>query len=134
MSLNFGWQREDIIEFLETMYCSDFTAKTISSMLINECNSLYGGEPGDDTTVCTVKVRKDVYKRQPEKVYLKKGCLPVALDELKTVMGKKKAFIVTDSFLYNNGYTQPITKKLDEMGVQHTTFYNVCLLYTSRCV
>ncbi len=58
MSLNFGWQREDIIEFLETMYCSDFTAKTISSMLINECNSLYGGEPGDDTTVCTVKVRK----------------------------------------------------------------------------
>ena len=63
--------------------------------------------------------------RAPEKVYLKKGCLPVALDELKTVMGKKKAFIVTDSFLYNNGYTQPITKKLDEMGVQHTTFYNV---------
>ena len=75
----------------------------------------------------TVAERREnmLWFRAPEKVYLKKGCLPVALDELKTVMGKKKAFIVTDSFLYNNGYTQPITKKLDEMGVQHTTFYNV---------
>ena len=45
--------------------------------------------------------------RAPQKVYFKKGCLPVALDELKNVMGKKKAFIVTDSFLYNNGYTKP---------------------------
>lgn len=63
--------------------------------------------------------------RAPEKVYIKKGCLPVALDELKTVMGKKKAFIVTDSFLYNNGYTKPITDKLDEMGITHTTFFNV---------
>ena len=63
--------------------------------------------------------------RAPEKVYIKKGCLPVALDELKTVMGKKKAFIVTDSFLYNNGYTRPITEKLDQMGITHTTFFNV---------
>lgn len=63
--------------------------------------------------------------RAPEKVYIKKGCLPVALDELKTVMGKKKAFIVTDSFLYNNGYTKAITDKLDEMGITHTTFFNV---------
>ena len=63
--------------------------------------------------------------RAPEKVYIKKGCLPVALDELKTVMGKKRAFIVTDSFLYHNGYTKPITDKLDEMGIVHTTFFNV---------
>lgn len=63
--------------------------------------------------------------RAPEKIYMKKGCLPVALSELKDVMGKKKAFIVTDSFLYNNGYTKCITDKLDEMGIQHTTFYNV---------
>lgn len=63
--------------------------------------------------------------RAPQKVYIKKGCLPVALDELKTVMGKKKAFIVTDSFLYHNGYTKPITDKLDEMGIQHTTFFDV---------
>ena len=55
--------------------------------------------------------------RAPEKVYFKKGCLPVALDELKNVMGKKRAFIVTDSFLYQNGYTKPITDKLDEMGI-----------------
>ena len=54
--------------------------------------------------------------RAPEKVYIKKGCLPVALDELGTVMHKKKAFIVTDGFLYENGYTKPIEKKLDEMG------------------
>lgn len=71
----------------------------------------------------TVAQRREnmLWFRAPQKVYMKKGCLPVALDELKHVMGKKKAFIVTDSFLYNNGYTKPITDKLDEMGIQHTT-------------
>jgi Alcohol dehydrogenase, class IV len=75
----------------------------------------------------TVAERREnmLWFRTPQKIYMKKGCLPVALDELKTVMGKKKAFIVTDSFLYNNGYTKPITDKLDEMGIVHTTFYNV---------
>ena len=63
--------------------------------------------------------------RAPEKVYIKKGCLPVALDELKNVMGKKRAFIVTDSFLYHNGYTKPIADKLDEMGIVHTAFFDV---------
>lgn len=63
--------------------------------------------------------------RAPEKVYMKKGCMPVALQELKDVMGKKRAFIVTDSFLYKNGYTKPITDKLDEMGIVHTTFADV---------
>ena len=63
--------------------------------------------------------------RAPEKVYIKKGCLPVALDELKNVMGKKRAFIVTDSFLYHNGYTKPIADKLDEMGIVHTMFFDV---------
>ncbi len=63
--------------------------------------------------------------RTPQKVYIKKGCLPVALDELKSVMGKKKAFIVTDTFLYQNGYTKAITDKLDEMGIAHTTFFDV---------
>lgn len=71
--------------------------------------------------------------RAPEKVYIKKGCLPVALDELKTVMGKKRAFIVTDSFLYNNGYTKPITDKLDEMGIVHTTFFDVAPDPTLAC-
>ncbi len=71
--------------------------------------------------------------RAPEKIYIKKGCLPVALDELKNVMGKKRAFIVTDSFLYNNGYTKPITDKLDEMGIVHTTFFNVAPDPTLAC-
>ena len=75
----------------------------------------------------TVAERREnmLWFRAPEKVYIKKGCLPVALDELKNVMGKKKAFIVTDSFLYSNGYTKPITDKLDEMGIQHTCFFDV---------
>ena len=63
--------------------------------------------------------------RAPEKVYFKKGCMPLALDELGTVMHKKKAFIVTDSFLYKNGYVAPIEKKLNELGIQHTCFYHV---------
>lgn len=71
--------------------------------------------------------------RAPEKVYIKKGCLPVALDEVGNVMQKKKAFIVTDSFLYKNGYTKPITDKLDEMGVTHTTFFNVAPDPTLAC-
>ena len=83
----------------------------------------------------TVAERREnmLWFRAPEKVYIKKGCLPVALDELKNVMGKKKAFIVTDSFLYNNGYTKPITDKLDEMGIQHTTFFDVAPDPTLGC-
>ncbi len=75
----------------------------------------------------TVAERREnmLWFRAPEKVYIKKGCLPVALDELKTVMGKKRAFIVTDQFLYENGYSKPISDKLDEMGIAHTTFFNV---------
>jgi len=75
----------------------------------------------------TVAERREnmLWFRAPEKIYIKKGCLPVALDELKTVMGKKRAFIVTDNFLYENGYTKAITQKLDEMGIQHTTFFDV---------
>lgn len=75
----------------------------------------------------TVAERREnmLWFRAPEKVYIKKGCLPVALEELKNVMGKKKAFIVTDTFLYNNSYTKVITDKLDEMGIKHTTFYDV---------
>ena len=75
----------------------------------------------------TVAERREnmLWFRAPEKVYFKKGCMPVALDELKNVMGKKRTFIVTDSFLYLNGYTKPITDKLDEMGIAYHTFYNV---------
>ena len=75
----------------------------------------------------TVAERREnmLWMRTPEKVYFKKGCLPVALDELKNVMGKKRCFIVTDSFLYKNGYTKRIEDKLDEMGIVHTCFSDV---------
>ncbi len=75
----------------------------------------------------TVAERREnmLWFRTPQKVYMKKGCLPVALDELGSIMGKKRAFIVTDSFLFKNGYTKCITNKLDEMGITHTTFFEV---------
>ena len=75
----------------------------------------------------TVAERREnmLWMRTPEKVYFKKGCTPVALDELGTIMGKKRAFIVTDSFLYKNGYTKNIEDKLDQMGIVHTCFYEV---------
>ncbi len=83
----------------------------------------------------TVAERREnmLWFRAPEKVYIKKGCLPVALDELGSVMGKKKAFIVTDSFLYQNGYTKPIEHKLAEMGIMYTTFSNVAPDPTLAC-
>ena len=83
----------------------------------------------------TVAERREnmLWFRAPRKVYMKKGCLPVALDELKNVMGKKKAFIVTDEFLYKNGYTKTITDKLDEMGIAHTTFFDVAPDPTLAC-
>ena len=75
----------------------------------------------------TVAERREnmLWFRTPEKVYFKKGCLPVALDELRWVMNRKRAFLVTDSFLYQNGYTKAITDKLDEMGIVYTVFSNV---------
>ncbi len=75
----------------------------------------------------TVAERREnmLWFRAPEKVYIKKGCLGVALDELKSVLGKKRAFIVTDQFLYTNCYTKPITDKLEEMGIVHTCFFQV---------
>ena len=75
----------------------------------------------------TVAERREnmLWMRTPEKVYFKKGCTPVALDELKNVMGKKRCFIVTDSFLYKNGFTKKIEDKLDQMGIVHTCFSDV---------
>lgn len=71
--------------------------------------------------------------RAPEKVYIKKGCLPVALDELGAVLNKKRVFIVTDTFLYENGYTKGVTNKLDELGIVHQTFFNVAPDPTLAC-
>lgn len=83
----------------------------------------------------TVAERREnmLWFRTPDKVYFKKGCMPVALDELRAVYGKKKCFIVTDTFLYKNGYTKPIEDKLDQMGIQHTCFYEVAPDPTLGC-
>ena len=83
----------------------------------------------------TVAERREnmLWFRAPEKLYIKRGCLPVALEELKNVMDKKKVFIVTDTFLFENGYTKPITDKLDELGIAHTTFSNVAPDPTLAC-
>ena len=82
----------------------------------------------------TVAERREnmLWFRAPEKVYFKKGCLPVALEELG-VIAKKKAFIVTDSFLYSNGYTDPVTNKLDEMGIKYSVFSDVAPDPTLAC-
>ena len=97
------------------------------------CGSWGGNSVSDNVgvkhllNIKTVAQRREnmLWFRAPEKIYMKKGCLPVALDELGSIMGKKRAFIVTDSFLYKNGYTKAITNKLDEMGIAHTTFFEV---------
>lgn len=83
----------------------------------------------------TVAERREnmLWFRAPEKVYMKRGCLPVALEELKNVMNKKRVFIVTDTFLYENGYTKVVTDKLDEMEIVHETFFNVAPDPTLAC-
>lgn len=83
----------------------------------------------------TVAERREnmLWFRTPEKVYIKKGCLPVALEELKNVMNKKKVFIVTDKFLFENGYTKPITNKLEELGIDYDTFSDVAPDPTLGC-
>lgn len=83
----------------------------------------------------TVAERREnmLWFRAPEKIYMKRGCLPVALEELKNVMNKKRVFIVTDTFLYKNGYTKVVTDKLDEMGIVHETFFNVAPDPTLAC-
>lgn len=105
------------------------------------CGSWGGNSVSDNVgvkhllNIKTVAERREnmLWFRAPEKVYIKKGCLPVALDELGTVMHKKKAIIVTDSFLYQNGYTKPIEKKLDEIGIMHSTYSNVAPDPTLAC-
>lgn len=75
----------------------------------------------------TVAERREnmLWFRTPEKIYIKRGCLPVALEELKTTLGKKKAFVVTDKFLYENGFSERVTKKLEEIGVSYGVFFEI---------
>ena len=109
-----------------------YNFKLVPSLTLG-CGSWGGNSVSDNVGVKhllnfkTVAFRREnmLWFRAPEKIYIKKGCLPVALEELKNEMDKKKAFIVTDSFLFNNGYTKPITEKLNELGIVHTTFFDV---------
>ena len=145
--LNTVTQREKLDTFAERMHTCRIVVNTPSShggigdiynfkftpSLTLGCGSWGGNSVSENVgvkhllNIKTVAERREnmLWFRAPEKVYIKKGCLPVALDELKTVMNKKKAFIVTDSFLYKNGYTKAITDKLDEMGITHDTFFDV---------
>lgn len=105
------------------------------------CGTWGGNSVSDNVGVKNLLNIKTVAKRRenmlwfrtPEKVYFKKGCMPVALDELGTIMHKKKAFIVTDSFLYKNGYVTAIEEKLNQMGIMHTCFYEVAPDPTLQC-
>ena len=148
--------RKDVLdEFMERMKTCRIVVNTPSShggigdiynfrltpSLTLGCGS-WGGNSIDENVgvkhllnIKTVAKRRNnmLWFRAPEKVYMKQGCLSVALDELGSVMNKKKAFIVTDSFLYANGYTAAVEKKLDEMGIMHTTFSEVAPDPTLGC-
>ena len=145
--VNVGTEKAKIDEFSERMKTCRSLINTPSSQggigdlynfkltpsLTLGCGSWGGNSVSENVgvkhliNIKTVAERREnmLWFRAPEKVYIKKGCLPVALQELKTVMNKKKVFIVTDKFLYSNGYTKAITDKLDELGIKHTTFYDV---------
>ncbi len=153
--LNVNTEQEKLKEFYSRMKTCRILVNTPSSQggigdlynfklapsLTLGCGSWGGNSVSENVgvkhliNIKTVAERREnmLWFRAPEKVYIKKGCLPVALDELKNVMGKKRAFIVTDSFLYHNGYTKPITDKLDEMGIQHTSFFDVAPDPTLAC-
>ncbi len=145
--LNAQTETEKLHEFAERMKTCRILVNTPSSQggigdlynfklapsLTLGCGSWGGNSVSDNVgvkhllNIKTVAERREnmLWFRAPEKIYMKKGCLPVALDELGTVMGKKKAFVVTDEFLYQNGFTKAITDKLDEMGISHTEFWQV---------
>lgn len=153
--LDAGTQKEKLEEFQRRMKTCRILVNTPSSQggigdlynfsltpsLTLGCGSWGGNSVSENVgvkhllNIKTVAERREnmLWFRAPEKVYMKKGCLPTALDELKNVMGKKRAFIVTDSFLYHNGNTRPITDKLDELGIAHTCFFDVAPDPTLAC-
>ena len=153
--INIGTEQDKIAIFQEAMKTCRILINTPSSQggigdiynfaltpsLTLGCGSWGGNSVSENVgvkhllNIKTVAERREnmLWFRAPEKVYFKKGCLPVALDELKNVYGKKKVFIVTDQLLYKNGYTKCVTDKLDEMGIVHTTFYDVAPDPTVGC-
>ncbi|MDR1175315.1 MAG: serine/threonine-protein phosphatase [Treponema sp.] len=85
-SLNLGWQQEQIISFMEGLYNREYTAKTLSSILLDKCNDLYGGEPGDDTTVCTVKIRR----RRPVNLLIGPPLSPAEVPKMMSLFFSKE--------------------------------------------
>ncbi len=113
----------------------------LSPSLTLGCGS-YGGNSVSENVgvkhllnIKTVAVRREnmLWFRAPQKIYLKKGCLATALDELKNVLNKRRVFIVTDTFLYTHGYTKPVTDQLNQLGIEHETFFNVLPDPTLAC-
>lgn len=145
--INTVTEREKLVKFSERMKTCRILVNTPASQggigdiynfmltpsLTLGCGSWGGNSVSENVGIKQLLNIKNVAERRenmlwfraPEKVYFKKGCLPVALEELKTVMGKKRVFIVTDSFLFKNGYTKPITDKLEELNIVHQTFSDV---------
>ena len=78
-----------------------------------------------NTKVVAERRQNMLWFRTPPKIYIKKGCLPIALNELRDVLGKKKVFVVTDTFLFQNGYSKAVTDKLEELGIQYSVFFDV---------
>lgn len=112
-SLNYGWQRPDIIEFMETMYDEDFTAKTLSTILLDECNRLYGNKPGDDTTICTIKIRE----RRPMNLMIGPPADPADVQKMMSLFFSKEGKHIvcggTTSTLAAEFLDKPIDVSLD---------------------
>lgn len=145
--INTVTEREKILKFSERMKTCRVLVNTPASQggigdiynfmltpsLTLGCGSWGGNSVSENVGIKQLLNIKNVAERRenmlwfraPEKVYFKRGCLPVALDELRSVMGKKRVFIVTDNFLFKNGYTKPITDKLEELGIVYQTFSDV---------
>ena len=145
--LNENLKRDELHEFANRMKTCRILVNTPSSFggigdiynfnlapsLTLGCGSWGGNSVSENVgvkhllNIKTIAERREnmLWFRTPEKIYVKKDCLPVALDELGTILGKKRAFIVTDKFLYENGYTKEINKKLEAMNMAYTTFFDV---------
>ena len=153
--LNAVTQREKLDRFAQRMKTCRILVNTPSSQggigdlynfklapsLTLGCGSWGGNSVSENVgvkhllNIKTVAERREnmLWFRAPQKVYFKKGCLPVALRELREVMDKKRAFIVTDQFLYANGYAKPVTDQLDQMGIAYDVFYDVAPDPTLAC-
>ena len=144
--LNVATEQEKLAEFQARMKTCRIVVNTPSShggigdlynfalapSLTLGCGSWGGNSVSENVgvkhllNIKTVVERREnmLWFRSPEKIYIKKGCLPVALNELKE-MGKKRAFIVTGPHLYKTGAAEPVFAKLTELGIQYTCFFDV---------